>query len=423
MILKYLILVFLLILLILSQIKCIDIQLSFEKKNNSDSVYPVVMKIKDNSIEEKNIPTNNNIHLICFFECAFLGQINEHTKTIVDNILFSFKNNDKLSIVLYTEDTNNIYRYLFSKVTNDYKKLNISVNFYKKEENEIIPLQTYNNNENNETEVYLINTFFFFTETNQDNEDNQFIGTLEYLKEFFSIQEDDYSLYHFSFNCKFYPKNFAQILYSRKGVYFPFDGTIDNNDKDLKNFINESIVNTIKDIRNLKYKIHEINITSKYPIKRYYGKNYTNNTSTIDGEIYYIYTFPKYHFISGKEYSYVFEIDLKEIKYGERILYAKTNYSDLNGEFYNISSTSLKFFNAINYFNYKKEEFCRVKLMEAIEESLIINSYNNLNQIINSINSYCEEYCMNLNIETDKIKAFFYLSKILSKLFRKLKYP
>lgn len=418
MILKYLTTI---LLLFISQTICIDIKISFEKKNNdTNNKYPVVMTFKDNLIEKNKLSKINNIHLICIFDCIFEDDIPKHTKTIINSIFKTFIENDKLTIIKYHDDHLNINNDILDIYNGGYK-LEIEKEFYTWTE----LLQKIENKENStKKESYLINTIFFFTE---ENKDEAYINILKTISKYFKNDEnDDYSLYYFNFNCK-YPEKLANILYSKKGAFIPIDRKLPEKDPFILEYINRTIFEAISETRSVKYKINEITITinSKYQFY-YHNKNITNKTEVINGDRYNIYYFPKYQFISGKEYTYVFEVDLEDIKYGERILYGKIKYYDLEGKMNISSSTSLKFYNSINYFNYKNVEFCKVQLMEALELFLMENKETKLIDNLKQINKLCGENFSNKFLDNEKIRSnddesckrtFIYISGIIRDLF------
>ena len=98
-------------------------------------------------------------------------------------------------------------------------------------------------------------------------------------------------------------------------------------------------------------------------------------------------------------------------------------YKYLNGSTAEPSFSSLKFYNAINYFNAKKDEFCRILLIQTIELYLInkdLYIYDELKNEIGKVNDFCKkDFSEIIKNETlnDKINALVNLTNFLRNLF------
>lgn len=422
------------IFLFTTQITCINIKLSLlQKKDDTSNSYPVVMTIKENVNEENN----KNIDFLCILD--YLAENTEHNEyTFFQNLMESFiKNltvNDKLTFITYKDkNRDEIFNFVDGRKQHDYfqnkriKHLNLDFQNNKTDTKFCNYINTI------ETSDFFKIIFLF----SRNNTKKYYNDILEKVIKFLDDFKNDYSLYLFSIDYESYPDNFSIFSDSRNIAFIPI------NNKENSNELNftEYAQNIIKDIRNIKYKFNNITITSKYKIEKFYGKDDLEK-HVRDKYGNFIYSFVKYQIIPDKEYTYFFNVILPEkIKYGDRILYVKIDYTNLNGMPNNISSSSLKFYNAINYFKVKKNEFCRVLLIETLEGYLIEdNNYLNINILKEKLNIINDDFCGQnfskdyLNIESiqinDKKKNtneynktikhnFYYINNVLRNLSKK----
>lgn len=403
--------------------------------NISNNKYPVVMTLKEDLIKNNDLDNKNNIDFLCVIDFKLDSKRCEQAKEIIYAINNNLIKNDKITFVNFIFDNynerQNLKNFLGDRIQNNIKLgVKLSFSLWDKKEKKLIDTTEYKNIQNQISEYTtreckknegnqnsnIIKTIFYFTEDHNKN----YMELLNDINKCYNDLED-FSLYLISGDPT-YPKSFSIFSDSRNISYIPFHNESHPNEEDKKIY-GEFINKTIDDIRKIKYKDNQISITSKYNISIFYGKHYLNITPTIENGNY-IYSFQQYQFISEKEYTYAFEVDLDEnIKYGDRILNVKFIYKYLNGSMAEPSFSSLKFYNAINYFNAKKDEFCRILLIQTIELYLINKDtylYDELKNEIGKVNNFCKkDFTENITNEifNDKRIALVQLTKILRNLF------
>ena len=375
--------------LLFTNIVCIDIKISLGKKINDGNKrkfyqYPVVMTMYDNNNNNKS-EINNSIDLICIYDINDLyseieGIIEQDNITFnslknssiylnsLDTIIDNLESNDRFTLILFSYEVKIIkYREKIENKTEIKNIINENITnlseMYNRNNNTNYTLafeklanisnKILNETEENNKTDSLVHTVFFIT-----NENDKY-----YKYKINNNYNFNFSLYIFSFNFSSYQSNFVDLSFSSDGAFFPicYNDSYSENNKSFVNYIQK----TINDTRKVKYKMSNITIESKYEISCFYGRNFIPTYSII-GKNNTKISFLKFQFITGKEYVYVFQINLpNNISFGESILNVKINYTYLNGRSWS-SSKLLKYHNSIKYFDFTKVEFCKALLVENI---------------------------------------------------------
>lgn len=377
--------IFIYFVLLFLNIVCIDIKLSLGKINNY--TYPVVMTMYDNN--DNNNEKNKNIDLICIYDIYDICIKDKEKESIyvksLDTIINYLQPNDRFTLMLFFSEIDIvIYKEIIGKKTTMIKEIATNIgnktflnqilkknsqcnNINKTKRNytlaieELVDFLNDNNIELNDdpNSLNYAQTIFFLTKGTNDVKS-------EYLT-FFQNETNnnsyfDFSLYIFSFYCCNYQQNYVNLSFSRDGAFFPICNETDylNN----QNFVNY-MQKAINDTRKVKYKMSNITIKSKYEISYFYGRNFfpKYNITESNKSI----SFLKFQFSTGKEYVYVFKINLDDnITFGESILNVTINYTYLNKKS-GMSSKLLKYHKSINYFDFTKVKYCKALLLEEIE--------------------------------------------------------
>ena len=130
--------------------------------------------------------------------------------------------------------------------------------------------------------------------------------------------------------------------------------------------MNHYVLNIIGGLRTTSYKNFNVNITSSFPIDKFYEFEKLSNTTYKKNTKQTLFNILQ--FIAGHEYTYVLELQLPEnIKVDDNILNITVNYTDFCGNTYKVNKT-------INY-NYGcikcyRKEYCRILAVEALEKAL-----------------------------------------------------
>ena len=144
----------------------------------------------------------------------------------------------------------------------------------------------------------------------------------------------------------------------RDGAFYSVDENIGL--LDIRNYV----LNIIGAMRTTSFHFVNMKIESNYEIVKIFGNNHLSNYSLIDNKII---NNEVLQFISGKEYTYVIEVNLPDkIEKGEKILNFNVNFTDVFGKI-NQASDYLKFDPSIESSNLYREEYCRVWALELIE--------------------------------------------------------
>ena len=186
-----------------------------------------------------------------------------------------------------------------------------------------------------------------------DRNDNKSFLKNNLKEEIINKKTYEFPLYLFSFKCNSYQEKLLKDLVFKEFEFFIIP------EKDSENFIK----NIFNNIKNVKYISNNITVTSNYSIINIFSKsiNFQNDPNKN-------FTFSKLYLIPGKEYKYVFNLNLTDIRNGEIILHVNIDYIHLirkDGH----SSKILKYYNFINYFDFNKKEYCRAILLKEIDNN------------------------------------------------------
>ena len=346
------------LILFISKILGLDIELSLGQKINSK--YPVILTMKDDF--QENI--DNRIDLICIYD-YFINNKQKLLETL--SLIYDYlKNNDSLSLIEFTdradiilkkEIINNNKNDILNKINNKLAPYSYKYIDYEDPLKKLVNILSEQNN--NSPDNKIVQTVFFINYQCQSNK-----NLAEILKNLLGKNNFDFSLYFFSLDlekCNSNKNEFIKLSDSRDGAFFAF-----NNDDDLK----EYFIDIINDLRRVNYRLINISINSNYPITQFYGGSHKNISISDENRKSNVFSFSQLQLISNKEYNFVLEVELDDdIKIGDRILYANIEYTYLGSK--NNSLNILKYYNAINYFFYNKEEYCKTRLIDACEIYLI----------------------------------------------------
>ena len=351
------------LILFISNIFCMDINLilgkKFEKENNT---YPVTITLSE-PLSKSKTP----IDLYCIFDSS--SKMDEfNLKRTLNFIMDSLDNNDKLTLIkLFSNGGNNFYSDII--ITNE-SKINASnmieeivlggdiINF--ESINKII--DGINKRVNNSR---ISSVIFMSAKNNNDNDD--------YIQS--SIINFEHTINTLGFNFESNGKRLLELSELKYGRFY----FINNFEKAKK-----AVLEIINDAKSIKYK--SVNITieldNKHIFKTIYGYKHISNYTFKPKNI----TFKIKQFMTGKNYSYVFLVNLEDdIQCGNRILRSTVNFENQTKTNY------LDFYNSVNYFDFQKNELCRVRAIEAIDRYLN-NKYNKkkYNKVITRIIKDCK---------------------------------
>ncbi len=144
-------------------------------------------------------------------------------------------------------------------------------------------------------------------------------------------------------------------------------------------------------MRTTSYKFVNIEIKSNYDIEKFYGISHLSKDISLTSNKKQI-TNTLYQFITGKEYSYVLLVKIpSDINIGQRIITVDVKFTDFNNKNYK-TYNYLLFYQAVGCFNCYKEEYCRVKAMEIVENNIKTpKTEAELKKEINSLENECED--------------------------------
>ena len=305
--------------------------------------------------------------LYCIFDSS--SKMDEfNLKRTLNFIMDSLDNNDKLTLIkLFSNGGNNFYSDII--ITNE-SKINASnmieeivlggdiINF--ESINKII--DGINKRVNNSR---ISSVIFMSAKNNNDNDD--------YIQS--SIINFEHTINTLGFNFESNGKRLLELSELKYGRFY----FINNFEKAKK-----AVLEIINDAKSIKYK--SVNITieldNKHIFKTIYGYKHISNYTFKPKNI----TFKIKQFMTGKNYSYVFLVNLEDdIQHGDRILRSTVNFENQTKTNY------LDFYNSVNYFDFQKNELCRVRAIEAIDRYLN-NKYNKkkYNKVITRIIKDCK---------------------------------
>ena len=371
------------LILFTSKIVCIDINLSLGKKVGKENTYPVTI-----TLSEPLLKSTAPIDLFCIFDSS--SKMDEfNLKRTLNFILDSLDNNDKLYLIKsYSIKGNAKYHPISTiTITNESKinarrliediELDGNINIYFETINQI--LQYFIIPKTNESRI----TSVIFISAKKNSDMNE-----AYIKS--HITNFKHTINTFGLNFESNGKSLLELSELKYGRFY----SINNFEKAKK-----AVLEIINDVKSIKYNLVNVKIVldNKHQIKTIYGYNHLSKYTLVKNNI----TFQINHFMTGKNYSYVFLVKLKDdIQYGESILYSTVNFGK------DTRTDYLKYYNSVNYFDFQKNEFCRVRAIEAIDRYLN-NKYNKFQ--FNKTSSRIIEDC---NSELNK-KLFNAINRIL----------
>ena len=399
--------------LFISLYKCIDIKLSLLKKGidpNKNS-YPVIITI------EEPLYTKSPIDLFILYDtCKNMENNKDNLVKALSKVVEALNENDKLCLISFCSKpkkrfglsymNNNGKNSALNIINNIEFKDNINYsNVIKKFIDNIIKSKAFNK-ERVQSIIFMINNEGY--ETDLENNVNKLIKSLE-------NNEYNFNLNVFCLSSDFEnPSILLKLSEVRDGTFY----TVNNNLNNLTDYI----LNVIGSMKSTKYKYVNISINSRYNITNFYGSEHMLQYSKSDIN----YNISILQFITGKEYNYVFEVDLNDIKINDRILYVDINYEDFNGNF-DQKTYYLKYYNSVNYFYFKKDEYCRILSMEILSDFLGHNkAYIEFKTFFKMITEYCNND-LDINIikqlntikEDNKNNEIYPLYGLLSEVFFK----
>ena len=367
-----------------ASIKCMDVRLSLGKKLKENNLYPLVVTLREPLIYEIN-----NIDLFLIYDVS--GSMDavktknlKEALTLVINALTSedrlclipFATNSKAVLTLTYMDSEN-KKYAKSQVnsmsigggtsfTAGINELKYQLNnaYLKKNSGRVLSVIFLTDGGSNE--IYSNppkSASSIFEETFRSN-----------------ISLYDLTVSTFGFSSDSFASDLVGFADYRDGGYYAI-----NSLEKIKDYV----LNVIGAMRTTSYKFVRMEMKSKFPIEKFYGKDHLSNGTistdkkTINNTIL--------QFITGKDYNYVFLVNISDnINVGDKIFTIDVKFSDFKGNSYK-TSNYLLFYQAIGCFNCYREELCRVRAMEAIENEIKSSNLNTFETAIKNIKDYCED--------------------------------
>ena len=416
MIYRFLIIIY----LFLSSINCINIELSLDNKNEEE-LNPFVISLYEPLIEKNKI---NPIDLFVVYDNSnYMRSRKQNLKEVLFSIFDILDVNDSLSLISFNSACNiELQLTLINNI--DKEKFKTSISNY-------IDKGKFDNPNRNYVSAIKEGVISQIEDIEEDNGRVQSIifivsgnnkggsEPINYLKKLDLERKYDFTMHILSFgNVDRVSNNLVNFAIQRDGSFYAI--------KDFQN-VKKYALNIIGGIKTSKYKMVNISIISNYKLRTFYAQDHLPYYSkSSDYEI----SFPIFQFIIGKEYTFVFLLNInKKPLIGDRILFVNVAYKDFKGNLYK-ASKSLRFYNSIYLFNFKKDEYCRVWALTILQKyKNIEKNKDNLegyNKEINYMKKTCEVY-LNANISKTLVKIGegnkeykqFYMNGVVSEAFLK----
>ena len=360
-------------------IKSMDIRLSLGKKLHPSNQYPLVVTLREPLIFEIN---NIDLFLVYDVSGSMSGDREIYLKEALNLVIKALRSKDRLTLIqfesnaktvldgLYMNHDNKLYAQKVVNETNIYGGTSFSSAI-----SELVKgIKAIGPNKKNGRVMSVI----FLT----DGESGENCRTVINNQLGDDKENYDFTVNTFGFSHESKSPNLVDFSDSRDGAFYAINSFSLGKAKDY-------VLNVIGAMRSTSYRFVKMDIKSKYEVDKVYGEKHLSNY-TISADKKTI-TNKIYQFITGKDYSYVFLVNIPDsVKKGEKIFTVKVKFYDFNGYSY-ITSNYLLFYEAVGCFNCYKEEYCRVLAMEAIENNTAQSQRNadTFQANMNLIKGYC----------------------------------
>ena len=385
------------VLLYIGFIECMDLRLSLGVKlEHNHNYYPVVVTLKEPLIYQVN---HIDLFLVYDISGSMAGDRAENLKSALKLVIDALDSKDRLSLIPFGTNAQTI---LDMKYMNSENK-NYAHNLVDKQS---IGGGTYF--------VYAIRELVKGIKSVRKDKDSGRVQSVIFLTDGEDLQgrygrelliqelgqersNYDFTVSTFGFSSESKADTLVQFSDSRDGGYYSIKNLIK---------VKDYVLNVIGGMRTTSYRFVRFVVKSKFSIEKVYGQSHLSNCTispdkkTMENTIF--------QFITGRDYNYVLLLNIpNNINIGDKILTVDAQFYDFHGYSYK-TSNYLLFYHAIGCFNCYKEEYCRVWSMEAIEKVISSRNAQTLQNDINQIRNYCDDY-LNKNISDSLDQTLSYI--------------
>ena len=389
------------IILILSiffgSIKCMDIKLSLGTKLKQFNQYPLIVTLKEPLIYEIN-----NIDLFLVYDISgsmYYYQRGIYLKEALNLVIDALKSKDRLSLIQFDSKAQTVFNMQFMnsknkiyarEIVNDTIIDELGGTRFSEAILELVKgIKAIDSNKNKGRVMSVI----FLT----DGESGE--KCRDILKEQLGddINKYDFTVNTFGFSHESNSSELVDFSDSRDGAFYAIN-------TDNLGMTKDYVLNVIGAMRTTSYKFVRMDIKSKYNVDKVYGESHLSNYTISDDKK--IITNSIYQFITGKEYSYVFLVNIPDsVKIGEKIFTVNVKFYDFKGNSYK-ASNYLLFYRAKGCFNCYREEYCRVFAMETIENNILQNA-DLFKENMEKVKDFCgDDLNKNISKALDNILKF-----------------
>lgn len=335
-------------------IKSLDITLNLGKMLDNGN-FPLIVTLKDPLIEE-----TSPIDLFCVFDLSgsMGGARLSNLKAALNLIIEALDSNDRLSLIEFESNSKTITELSYMTKEEKIRQTNI-VNGLRASGGTVFrnPIREFlrgirNSYSPNNGRVQSV---IFCTDG------NSFDGRAKtlFLSEYKSNENYDFTVHTFLIGDEGKSEPLMEFSDFRDGSFY-YINKLDN----IRNYV----LNVIGSLRSTSYKHLNLEIKSPYPIAKFYDHDkisvcsFKPNCNQFSMQIL--------QFITGHEYTYVLEVKLPgNIGVGDDVLKASASYQDFYGGTHK-AYNYIDFYHPNGCFNCYREEYCRAKAVEAIEQTI-----------------------------------------------------
>ena len=385
------------VLLYIGFIECMDLRLSLGVAlEHNHNYYPVVVTLKEPLIYQVN---HIDLFLVYDISGSMIGERANNLKSALSLVIDALDSKDRLSLIPFGTNAQTILdmKYMNSEnkkyAKNLVDKQSIGGGTYFV--NAIRELVKGIKSVRKDKDSGRVQSVIFLT----DGEDLEHRYGRELLIQELGQERSnyDFTVSTFGFSSESKADTLVQFSDSRDGGYYSIKNLIK---------VKDYVLNVIGGMRTTSYRFVRFVVKSKFSIEKVYGQSHLSNCTispdkkTMDNTIF--------QFITGRDYNYVLLLNIpNNIDIGDKILTVDAQFYDFHGYSYK-TSNYLLFYHAIGCFNCYKEEYCRVWSMEAIEKVISSRNAQTLQNDINQIRDYCDDY-LNKNISDSLDQTLSYI--------------
>jgi len=342
---------------------------------------PIILNLLSQDTNEQK----SNVDLICIIDIS--GSMNGNkillVKESLKKLISLMTDKDRISIVLFNHQSFKILDLTYTTSSNKIEIIN-KINNIKAGGGTIIinGLQCaidilkveQMNNKNNEEYKKRIPSLILLSDGN-DNNMNE-IQLSENLKEITKNLNLFFTLHTFGYGNDHDPKIMNKLANIRDGSFYYVSEF---------NKVKDYFINVLGGCMSVISNYVIINVNSNFTLKKVFGEDdmysYNFNGNHFDTQIL--------QFISGKEYTYVFEIDLPDfIKDGEKILDVEIKYVDNNNNKEVVEKKDFYYQNKFEVVILEKanEEYIRSMTYEIMKDAMNYKEKNQVDEAKNILN-------------------------------------